>query len=85
MQVFLDIRRSEVTDCKVSLASHRGMEQEETDAFLKVLQGHQLHTFEDWREVAEQAKLDAASEEVKALCTWLDSVLPTRVQTGETG
>jgi len=84
MRVFLDLRRGEITRSSLSMtADSTTSHEEDDDDSHDFLKGRQLHHFQKWKDIIEEAGLDASTEGTAAICSWLDSVLPTRIQTGE--
>jgi len=78
--VFLDLRRGEINDSTIRVSSEAQGEGNDPPGHVK---GHQLHHLQNWKDIIEEAGLNASAKEQAALCSWLDSVLPTRIQTGE--
>lgn len=54
--------------------------KEQSAQVLNVLKGRQFHTFGSWRDLIDEAKLDARTEDIVALCSWLDFIIPTHVK-----
>lgn len=70
-------------DLMISVSADTAATHEGAAVLTARLKGCQFYDFGSWADVLNRSNFKASSEDIAALCAWLDNILPTRVQTGE--